>query len=148
MPALAPAQDMAGKSGMAGGSAKRAEPLHSGKTYTELKDLCIWTKTNAGMGSFYRSQHELVFVFKNGGAPHVNTMKSGRRDRSNVWPYPSVNTVGKGRNAEHGMQAALVDEALADLLEKRRQGRPRAHIMAAYQASHEKFGPLYKKLAE
>ncbi len=43
---------------------------------------------------------------------------------------------------------ALVDEALADLLEKRRQGRPRAHVMAVYQASHEKFGPLYKKLAE
>lgn len=43
---------------------------------------------------------------------------------------------------------ALVDEALADLLEKRRQGRPRPHVMAAYQASHDKFGPLYKKLAE
>ena len=43
---------------------------------------------------------------------------------------------------------ALVDEALADLIEKRRQGKPRAHVMAAYQASHEKFGPLYKKLAE
>ena len=43
---------------------------------------------------------------------------------------------------------ALVDEALADLLEKRRLGRPRAHVIAAYQASHEKFGPLYKKLAE
>ena len=43
---------------------------------------------------------------------------------------------------------ALVDEALADLLEKRRQGRPRVHVMATYQASHEKFGPLYKKLAE
>ena len=43
---------------------------------------------------------------------------------------------------------ALVDEALADLIEKRKQGRPRANVMAAYQASHEKFGPLYKKLAE
>ena len=43
---------------------------------------------------------------------------------------------------------ALVDEALADLLEKRRLERPRAYVMAAYQASHEKFGPLYKKLAE
>ena len=43
---------------------------------------------------------------------------------------------------------ALVDEALADLLEKRRQKRPRAHVMAAYQASHEEFAPLYKKLAE
>jgi len=43
---------------------------------------------------------------------------------------------------------ALVDEALADLIEKRKQGRPRPHIMAAYQASHETFAPLYKKLAE
>ena len=43
---------------------------------------------------------------------------------------------------------ALVDEALGDLIEKRRQGRPRAHVMAAYQASHDTFGPLYKKLAE
>lgn len=43
---------------------------------------------------------------------------------------------------------ALVDEALADLIEKRKQGRPRSHVLAAYQASHEKFAPLYKKLAE
>lgn len=43
---------------------------------------------------------------------------------------------------------ALVDEALADLIEKRKQAKPRAHVMAAYQASHEKFGPLYKRLAE
>ena len=42
----------------------------------------------------------------------------------------------------------LVDEALADLLEKRKQGRPRAHVMDAYLASHEKYGPLYKKLAK
>jgi hypothetical protein len=43
---------------------------------------------------------------------------------------------------------ALIDEALADLIEKRKQGQPRAHVMAAYQASHEKFAPLYKKLAQ
>jgi hypothetical protein len=43
---------------------------------------------------------------------------------------------------------ALIDEALADLIEKRKQSRPRAHVMTAYQASHQKFGPLYKKLAE
>jgi hypothetical protein len=42
----------------------------------------------------------------------------------------------------------LIDEALTDLIEKKKQSRPRAHIMAAYQASHEKFAPLYKKLAE
>jgi len=50
--------------------------------------------------------------------------------------------------AEGRQLQALVDEALADLLEKRRLGRPRAHVMAVYKASHEKFGPLYKKLAE
>lgn len=43
---------------------------------------------------------------------------------------------------------ALIDEALADLIEKRKHARPRAHVMAAYQGSHEKFAPLYKKLAE
>ena len=43
---------------------------------------------------------------------------------------------------------ALVDEALADLIEKRKQGRPRAHVMAAYRASHDKYGELYKKLAQ
>ncbi len=43
---------------------------------------------------------------------------------------------------------ALVEEALADLIEKRRNARPRPHVMAAYLASHEKYGPLYKKLAE
>jgi hypothetical protein len=51
--------------------------------------------------------------------------------------------------ANEGRQIqALVDEALADLIEKRRHGRPRAHVMAAYQASHERFAPLYRKLAE
>jgi hypothetical protein len=50
--------------------------------------------------------------------------------------------------AEGRQIQALVDEALADLVEKRRQARPRANVMAAYQASHERFAPLYKKLAE
>ena len=50
---------------------------------------------------------------------------------------------------EEGRQLqALVEEALSDLLEKRRKSRPRAHVMAAYAASHDKFGGLYKKLAE
>jgi hypothetical protein len=50
--------------------------------------------------------------------------------------------------AEGRQIQALIDEALADLLEKRKQARPRAHVMAAYQASHDRFAPLYKKLAE
>ena len=56
------------------------------KPYRELKNLCVWSKTNGGMGSLYRSQHELVFVFKNGRAPHINNVELGRfgRNRSNV----------------------------------------------------------------
>ena len=54
---------------------------------------------------------------------------------------------GIAKNEGRQLQT-LVDEALADLIEKRRQGRPRAHVMAAYQASHEAFGRLYQKLAE
>ncbi len=64
------------------------------------RQLCVWAKDNAGMGSFYRSQHELVFVFKKGAAPHINNFELGQhgRYRTNVWNYSGVNTFkGKGR---------------------------------------------------
>jgi hypothetical protein len=90
-------------------------------TYGELKNLCVWAQTNSGMGSFYRSQHELVFVFKKGRAPHVNNVELGRfgRNRSNVWPYAGVNAFGKERDAELGMHPtvkplALVADAIMD----------------------------------
>jgi len=63
------------------------------------RQLCIWTKDNAGMGTFYRSQHELVYAFKKGEAPHINNFELGQygRYRTNVWNYPGVNTFkGKG----------------------------------------------------
>ena len=63
------------------------------------RQLCVWVKDNGGMGSFYRSQHELVFVFKKGDAPHINNFELGQhgRYRTNVWNYPGVNTFkGKG----------------------------------------------------
>ena len=59
-----------------------------------------------------------------------------------------LRTVRSLAQTEGRQLQALVDEALADLIEKRKQSRPRAHVMAAYQASHEKFAPVYKKLAE
>lgn len=59
-----------------------------------------------------------------------------------------LSTVRAIAQSEGRQLQALVDEALVDLIEKRRQERPRAHVMTAYQASHEKFGALYKKLAE
>ncbi len=66
--------------------------------YEEIKNLIVWVKTNAGMGSFYRSQHELILAAKVGRAPHINNFKLGsKRYRTNVWSYPGVNTFRKGR---------------------------------------------------
>jgi hypothetical protein len=75
--------------------------------YSELKNLCVWAKHNAGMGSLYRGQHELVFVFKNGHAPHRNNVQLGQygRHRSNVWNYPGMNCP-RG-SAEEGNLLAL-----------------------------------------
>lgn len=64
--------------------------------YTETKNICVWNKSNGGMGSFYRSKHEFVVVFKNGTAPHLNTIELGAhgRYRTNVWDYAGVNQFG------------------------------------------------------
>ena len=63
--------------------------------YSELKNLCVWAKATPGMGALYRSQHELVFAFKNGRSTHRNNVQLGRfgRNRSNVWHYPGVNSL-------------------------------------------------------
>jgi DNA modification methylase len=98
------------------------EMLEAGRTvYGELKNLCVWNKSNAGMGSFYRSKHELVFVWKSGTAAHLNNFELGQhgRHRSNVWDYPGVNTMRPGRLEELAMHptvkpVALVADALKD----------------------------------
>ena len=76
------------------------EILSAGRRiYPELKALCVWNKSNGGMGSFYRSKHELVFVFKNGTAAHVNNIELGRfgRNRTNVWDYAGINAFSEDR---------------------------------------------------
>jgi DNA modification methylase len=62
--------------------------------YTEFKQLCVWNKDNGGMGTFYRSKHELIFVFKNGTAKHTNNFELGQHDRyrTNVWDYAGMNS--------------------------------------------------------
>src|SRR5438094_5667298 len=75
-----------------------AELLTAGRrAYQELKNLCVWAKDNAGMGSLYRSQHELIFVFKNGQSAHRNNVQLGQfgRYRTNVWHYPGVNSFSR-----------------------------------------------------
>jgi DNA modification methylase len=66
----------------------------------EQKDLCVWNKDNAGMGVFYRSKHELIFVFKHGKEKHTNNFEFGSngRYRTNVWDYPSANSFAKKDN--------------------------------------------------
>jgi DNA modification methylase len=98
------------------------ETLAASRTiYSELKNLCVWNKDNGGMGSFYRSKHELIFVFKVGTAPHLNTIELGRsgRYRTNVWDYAGVNTMRTGRLDELAMHptvkpVALVVDAIKD----------------------------------
>jgi DNA modification methylase len=89
--------------------------------FAELKNLCVWNKTNGGMGSFYRSKHELVLVFKVGNAAHTNTfgLGDGGRYRTNVWDYAGVNTLRSGRAEELAMHptvkpVAMVADAIRD----------------------------------
>jgi DNA modification methylase len=91
------------------------------QVYSELKNLVVWVKTNAGQGTFYRSQHELIFVFKKGDPPHINNFELGQhgRSRSNVWTYAGVNTFRAGRLddlASHPTvkPVALVADAMRD----------------------------------
>jgi DNA modification methylase len=81
-----------------------AEIMAAGESaYTELLNLCVWVKDNGGMGSFYRSQHELIFVWKSGNAAHRNNVELGRhgRYRTNVWQCPGANSFS-GRSGEEG----------------------------------------------
>jgi DNA modification methylase len=92
-----------------------------GSTYDEMLNLVVWAKTNAGQGSFYRSAHELVGVFRVGKAAHLNNVELGRhgRSRSNVWHYAGVNTFRAGRLDELKCHptvkpVALVADAIKD----------------------------------
>jgi DNA modification methylase len=98
------------------------ETLEAGRAvYSELKNLAVWNKTNGGMGSFYRSKHELVFVWKSRKGSHINNFELGQygRYRTNVWDYSGVNTLRPGRLEELAMHptvkpVAMVADAIKD----------------------------------
>ena len=101
--------------------------VHAAAVKLGLKplNLIVWSKTNAGMGSLYRSQHELLPLFKNGSAPHVNNIELGKRGRwrSNVWTYPGASSLGS--DARRGLQdhptvkpTAMLEDALLDLSDR------------------------------
>ena len=95
------------------------------EVYSELKNLCVWSKSSAGMGSLWRSQHEPCFAWKVGTAPHINNVALGRhgRNRSNVWEYPSGSSGHRGtdRDAEaHPTPkcVAMIADAILDVTER------------------------------
>jgi DNA modification methylase len=90
--------------------------------FSELKNLIVWAKDNGGMGSFYRSRHELIFAWKVGDAPHHNSFELGQhgRHRTNVWQYRGVNTLRAGRMEELQLHptvkpVAMVADAIKDV---------------------------------
>jgi DNA modification methylase len=99
-----------------------SELLAAGEqAFTELKNLVVWNKTNGGMGSFYRSKHELIFVFKQGTGEHTNSFGLGEtgRYRTNVWEYAGISSLGAGRADELAMHptvkpVALIADAIRD----------------------------------
>lgn len=98
------------------------ELLAAGATvFTELKNLVVWNKTNGGMGAFYRSKHELIFVFKQGSAEHTNSFGLGEtgRYRTNVWDYAGISSISGSRAEELAMHptvkpVALIADAIRD----------------------------------
>ncbi len=98
------------------------ELLDAGEAvFDELKNLVVWNKTNGGMGAFYRSKHELVFVFKKGTAPHTNSFGLGEtvRYRTNVWDYAGISSVGAERDEALAMHptvkpVAMIADAIKD----------------------------------
>jgi DNA modification methylase len=93
--------------------------------YGDLLNICVWNKSNAGMGSLYRSKHELVFVYKVGTAAHFNAVELGKhgRNRTNVWDYPSVNSMAGSRREDLALHptvkpVALVADALQDVTKR------------------------------
>ena len=94
--------------------------------FSELKNICVWVKSNGGQGSFYRSQHEMICVFKKGTSAHVNSFELGQhgRSRTNVWSYAGVNSFKAGREDELRMHPTvkptrLVADAMLDCSQRR-----------------------------
>lgn len=93
-----------------------------GDIYDDLLNICVWNKSNAGMGSLYRSKHEMVFVYRAGNAPHLNNVELGKhgRNRTNVWDYPSVNSMRGSRREDLALHptvkpVAMVADAYQDV---------------------------------
>jgi DNA modification methylase len=95
------------------------------RVYDDLLNICVWNKSNAGMGSLYRSKHEMVFVYRVGATPHSNMVELGKhgRNRTNVWDYPSVNSMAGSRREDLALHptvkpVAMVADAYQDVTKR------------------------------
>ena len=113
------------------------EILSAGNSiYSDLKNMIVWVKTNSGMGTFYRSRHELIFAFKKGDAPHVNTFELGQhgRYRTNVWEYAGMNSMSTDRLKELAMHPTVKPvQMIADAI---RDVSPRGGIVLDLSLIH------------
>ena len=96
----------------------------------DLINLVVWVKTNGGQGSLWRSQHELLPVFKKGGEPHINNVELGRhgRWRSNVWEYAGASSLGS--DAREGLE-------LHPTVKPRHLGHPRPQALSNRRAAQK-----------
>jgi len=130
----------------------------AGAAFSDLVNMCVWVKSSGGMGSLYRSQHELCFIFKNGAAGHVNNIELGRhgRYRTNVWNYAGVNSFGRHKGDIKLHPTVKPVEMLKDaILDVTRRGDivldsflgSGSNVIAAHQAKRVCYGielePLY-----
>ena len=97
----------------------------AGSIYDSLLNICVWNKSNAGMGSLYRSKHEMVFVYRVGSSSHANMVELGKhgRNRTNVWDYPSVNSMAGSRREDLDLHptvkpVAMVADAYQDVTKR------------------------------
>ena len=122
-----------------------AEILAAGTAvYAELKNLIVWAKDNGGMGTFYRSRHELIFAFKKGTAPHINSFELGQfgRYRTNVWQYAGANSLKTGRMDELTLHVSKRHDIVLDLF-----GGSGSTLIAAHKTGRRGFlvelDPIY-----
>ena len=99
------------------------EIIYAGSIYDEFENLCVWNKSNGGMGSLYRSKHELIFIFQNGYKSHLNNIELGKhgRYRTNVWDYPGVNNFGNNDNLKFHptvKPVEMVKDAILDVTKR------------------------------
>ncbi len=125
--------------------------VSAGRSYASLMNICIWNKKNGGMGSFYRSKHEMICVFKNGQEPHINNIELGKhgRYRTNVWDYAGQTSLHKKRSKELAMHPTVKPVEMIKVGTRlRRLWQGKVHEITTVQDGWIYDGSKYRSLSE